>query len=408
MQKEAFGGKIQRMGRIYLDNGATTFPKPREVAENMMRYMTEVGANVSRGGYGSAYAAEEIILETREMLCALFGFPESKCRNVVFTGSVTVSLNIALKGLLKPGDHVVVSPLEHNAVMRPLTQLTEQGVTFTRMEGAEDGTVTAEALKKALQPNTRAVICTHGSNVSGTILPIQELGALCCERNIFFIVDAAQTAGSEPIHMEDMHIDCLCFTGHKGLMGPQGIGGMILTDEFARALTPLLSGGTGSYSHLETLPPRLPDRLEPGTLNLPGIYGLHAALQWIQRTGMSEIRAKEYRAGRLFTEELERMGVLKKARLVGLPFEKDDGTSNIGRRTAVISLDFPGYDNAQLADALAGDFGIQTRCGLHCAPNAHKTFGTFPQGTVRFTPGYFTTDEELQTAAQAVAGLLNR
>ena len=290
--------KIQRivsggthMEPIYLDNASTSFPKPPQVAQAMFDYVTGCGCNIGRGGYEGAYQAEETVLRTRQQLCRLFHGPDSRC--VAFTKNITESLNVLLKGLLRPGDHVLVSAMEHNAVMRPLTQLTRRGVTFDRIPCRPDGTLMTERLPGLLRENTRAVVMLHASNVCGTLLPAAEVGAFCRENGLLFLLDTAQTAGAFPIDMEAMGADALAFTGHKGLMGPQGTGGFLLRPELTAELEPLLSGGTGSASHSEEVPSFLPDRFEAGTLNLPGIMGLHAALTWLEEAGIDAIRAHE-------------------------------------------------------------------------------------------------------------------
>ena len=272
------------MDTIYFDNASTTFPKPKAVPDAMYDYMTRVGSNINRGCYERAYSVEELVYDTRERLSRLFDGPE--CKNVVFTRNITESLNVLLKGFLKPGDHVITSSMEHNAVMRPLVQLEQQGVSFTRAACNPDGTLDPAALERALRPNTKAVVMTHGSNVCGTLLPIKEVGAFCKAHGLRFFVDCAQTGGVYLISMAEMGIDALAFTGHKGLMGPQGVGGFLLSPELVSRITPLLSGGTGSISHTEEVPDFMPDRFEPGTPNLPGIIGLHAALLWLEETGI--------------------------------------------------------------------------------------------------------------------------
>ena len=231
------------MEPIYLDNASTSFPKPPQVAQAMFDYVTGCGCNIGRGGYEGAYQAEETVLRTRQQLCRLFHGPDSRC--VAFTKNITESLNVLLKGLLRPGDHVLVSAMEHNAVMRPLRQLEAQGVSFSRVPCRSDGTLIFEAMAGLLQPNTRLVVMSHASNVCGTLLPIAAVGAFCQEHGLRFFVDSAQTAGVFPIDMEAMHIDALAFTGHKGLLGPQGIGGFALREDLAAELTPLIAGGTG-------------------------------------------------------------------------------------------------------------------------------------------------------------------
>ena len=377
------------MRQIYLDNASTTFPKPEAVPKAVADFIQNQGTNINRGTYAPAYDTEEKVFETREQLCRLFHFPD--CKNVIFTPNVTTSLNMVIKGLLRPGDHVLVSSMEHNAIMRPLTQLQSQGVSFDRIPCTAQGELIVDSLESLLKSNTKAVILTHASNVCGTLMPLEKVGDFCRRHRLFFLVDAAQTAGIFPIDMEQMQIDALCFTGHKGLMGPQGIGGFLVTDALAQKLTPLISGGTGSISHLEEIPDFLPDRFEPGTLNLPGIMGLHAALSFISSVGMDNIQKHELA---LTDQFLQQIKDLPRIRLVG--------KTNIENRTGVISLQIAGIDCALAACRLEQEFGILTRVGLHCAPNAHKTLGTYPQGTIRFSIGYFNTPQDIQDAVSAL------
>ena len=384
------------MGQIYLDNGSTTFPKPAAVAGAMYRYLTESGSNVGRGAYDRAYAVEERVYETRELLCALFHGGD--CRNVIFTKNVTESINVLLKGLLKSGDHVLVSSMEHNAVMRPLTQLTKLGVTFSRVPCAPDGSLCLEALEGLARADTRAVVMTHASNVCGTVLPIAAVGDFCRRRGLLFLVDSAQSAGVLPIDMEAMHIDALAFTGHKGLLGPQGIGGFVLGERMLPLLEPLLSGGTGSLSHSEEVPEFLPDRFEPGTMNLPGILGLRAALLWLRETGMEQILRHELDLTERFLRGLAPLEASGKLRVLGRRGREG--------RTGVVSIQTLTEDLAQAAFRLDRDFGIQTRVGLHCAPAAHRTLGTFPAGTIRFSFGWWNTEADADAAAAALGTIL--
>ena len=386
------------MGQIYLDNGSTTFPKPRAVAEAMYRYLTESGSNVGRGNYGRAYAVEEQVYETRELLCALFHGGD--CRNVIFTKNVTESLNVLLKGLLKPGDHVLVSSMEHNAVMRPLTQLEKHGVSFARITCREDGTLRLEEMEGLAGENTRAVVMTHASNVCGTVLPIAAVGDFCRRRGLLFLVDSAQSAGVLPIDMEAMHIDALAFTGHKGLLGPQGTGGFVLGERMVPLLEPLLSGGTGSLSHTEEAPDFLPDRFEPGTMNLPGILGLRAALLWLKETGADNILRHELDLTGRFLRGLAPLEAAGKVHVLG--------RRDLEGRTGVVSIQTPGRDLGQAAFRLERDFGILTRVGLHCAPAAHKTLGTFPAGAIRFSFGWWNTPEEVAAALEALGKILTQ
>ena len=385
------------MKKIYLDQASTTYPKPECVAKAVYDYMTGNGCNINRGCYENAYDTEEIILETRELLCELFDGPD--CKNVVFTKNVTESLNIVLKGFLKSGDHVLVSSMEHNAVMRPIRQLEIVGLTFDRIPCSEQGELHIESMENLINENTKAVVMMHASNVCGTILPIKDVGLFCEKHGLKFIVDCAQTAGVYPISMKEMKIDALCFTGHKGLYGPQGIGGFILQENMIPLIDPLLSGGTGSISHTEEIPDFVPDRFEPGTMNLPGIFGLHAALEWIKITGIDKIREKEEMLTSLFIKHMKVLDPkFEKIRLIG------KGTEN--NRTAVVSIQTPDRDISEVAYLLDKNYGIMTRVGLHCAPSAHETLDTYPTGTIRFSFGYFNTKEEVLLAVKALEDIL--
>ena len=376
------------MNRIYLDQASTSFPKAPGVAQAMMDYLTMNGVNVNRGCYSSAYSAEEVIYETRQLLAELFHF--SKCKNVIFTPNVTTSLNFILKGFLKPGDHILVSAMEHNAVMRPVVQLASSGISFDRIPCRTDGSMILEKVEELIRPETKAIVTLHASNVCGTILPIREIGEICRRRHLFFAVDTAQSAGSVDIDMQKCNIDFLAFTGHKGLLGPQGIGGFLISEALDQELTPLIAGGTGSQSDSLLMPDYLPDKYESGTLNLPGIIGLHAALTYLDETGISAIHQKKMALTGHF---LEKIREIPQAHVVGRQTLQD--------RLAVVSLDFPDYDNAEIAFALEQDYGIMTRVGLHCAPMAHQTLHTMPQGTIRFAFSHFNTVEEID---QCIAG----
>ena len=385
------------MEKIYLDNAATTFPKPPEVAEAVFGYMTGEGVNINRGCYERAYRVEEMVLETRQLLCELFGGPD--CRSVVFTGNVTESLNVLLKGFLHAGDHVIVSSMEHNAVMRPLVQMERMGCSFTRADCDEYGALRVEQLEACLRPGTRAVVMTHASNVCGTLLPLKETGAFCRAHGLRFFVDSAQTAGVWPINMEAMGIDALAFTGHKGLLGPQGTGGFVLAAGMEREIEPLLAGGTGSVSDREVMPSFLPDRFEPGTLNLPGIAGLRAALLWLRETGPDRVRAHETALTERFLQGL----VLMEERGLVRVF----GRRSAEGRTGVVSIQTARRELSSAAYELDERFGIMTRVGLHCAPSAHRTIGSFPTGTIRFSFGWWNTIEQVDFTLRALEAVCN-
>ncbi len=382
------------MSQIYLDNAATSFPKPPAVATSMTRYLTEVGASINRGVYARAQDAGMTTLLLREGLCKLFH--HSDPTHCILTSGNTMGLNMALRGWLKPGDHCITSSMEHNAVMRPLHSLADQGVTFDRVPCNGEGYLDPADLLPLLRPNTRLVVIAHGSNVGGGIQDAAAIGKICRERGIPLLLDAAQTAGHWDIDFEGWGLSALSVPGHKGLMGPSGIGALLLSPEFAKGLTPLITGGTGSASDSERQPTYMPDRLESGTPNLPGIYGLHAAVEFILETGVETFRRRE--------EELTSQFL---AGLQDIPNIRLAGPWTLENRAGVISVDFLEQDNAEAAFCLEQQFGILTRCGLHCAPAAHRTLGTFPQGTVRFSPGWYTSPEEVAAAIAAVQGIVS-
>ncbi len=381
------------MRKVYLDNGSTSFPKAPGVAEAMSHFITEVGCNISRGGYETAYDLGDTIFETRSMLCRMFNFSEEKY--VVFTPSVTYSLNFVIKGLLKSGDHVIMSSMEHNAVARPCQSLKDFGVEVTIVPCDRDGVLDIDAFKNSFKENTKLVVMSHASNVCGTVLDAEEVGKICKEKGVFFALDAAQSAGVINIDFEKFNLSALCLTGHKGLLGPQGTGALLLRHELAEALDPVISGGTGSASHLLTMPEFMPDKFEAGTLNLPGIIGLNASLEYIRRVGIDTIFETEKQLAQLFIEEIDK-----------LPNVKIIGVRDWNKRVGTVSLDFESIDNAEVSFILDSEYGIMTRCGLHCAPLAHQTLGTYPQGTVRFAFGHKNTREDVEYAVSAIRKIL--
>lgn len=383
------------MKKIYLDQASTSFPKSSSVADAVYQYLSGSPVNVGRGGYQAAYDVEETIFETREQLRRLFHFSSGKGKNIIFTPNITTSLNILLKGLLRPGDHVLVTSMEHNAVMRPLVQLAGSGVTFDRIPCTSDGNLLLDQAEKLLKPSTRLLVCLHASNVCGTIMPVQDIGDFCNKHGLLFILDTAQTAGTIPIDMESTHISALAFTGHKGLRGPQGTGGFLIRNELVSLTDPLLSGGTGSISHTEEIPDFLPDRFEPGTPNIPGILGLHAALSDLEQISMEETLHHEMTLTQQFIDGVLELDPQEKyLRLIG--------RKNTTDRCAVVSLQTLQKDMAMAAYELDSTYGIMTRVGLHCAPSAHKTLGTYPEGTIRFSFGPENTAEEIDLAIKAL------
>jgi cysteine desulfurase family protein len=335
-----------------------------------------------------SYKAENIVYETRELVCQLFNF--NKPENVIFTKNITESINILIKTLLKEGDHVIVSSMEHNAVMRPLNSLHEK-IEYTKCECNILGELNIENLIESIQANTKAIIMTHASNVCGTILALEKVGQICKDNNLFFIIDSAQTAGFLDINFIDLNADAIAFTGHKSLLGPQGMGGFIVNDKMVKEMTTFIEGGTGSLSDLEVQPDYMPDRFESGTLNIPGIYGLHTSLKYLLDYGLNNIRENEIQ---LLDEFLEGLSRIQNIRLVG--------KKTSGGRTAVVSIDFTNNDNGLVAHELSKEYNIMTRSGMHCAPSAHKTLGTFPQGTVRFSLSHFTTLEEIRFTLKCI------
>lgn len=374
------------MQTVYLDNAATSFPKAPTVVSEMSRYLSAVGGNLGRGSYSAATEAELTALTLRERLSVLFGSPDVEA--CLFTPGATWGLNLVLKGFLNSGDHVLVSAMEHNAVMRPLHGLA--GVNVEKVPCASDGSLRVEDLAARIQPKTRLVCLTHASNVCGTVLPVEEIGALCKTRGITFVVDAAQTAGHIPINRVAIHADALILPAHKGLLGPQGIGAALMSANFARQVRPFIEGGTGSRSNLETQPLELPDKFEAGTQNIPGMYGFLAGLEYIT----PHMEGFHTAAMRLCGLLLEGASHLPHTRLLG--------KIGLEGRMPIVALDFEGLDNAMVADRLSRDFGIATRCGLHCAPSAHQTLGSFPQGAVRFSIGAFNTEEDIHTTISAL------
>lgn len=377
---------------VYLDNAATSYPKAPGVASAMADYVEKVGATINRSSYASAQEAGLVTLSLRERLCRLFNHPDPT--HAVLTPGATAGLNMVIKGLLRPGDHCLVSSMEHNAVMRPLVQLERGGVAFERIPCDAQGCLRLEALPGMIKRNTRLLVMAHGSNVCGTVQDAEAVGKICRERGVPFALDAAQTAGHIEVDFERFGLAALVVPGHKGLLGPQGIGALLLDADFARRLTPLVAGGTGSASDSEELPDWMPDRFESGTPNMPGVYGWEAALGWLENTGIETLENHEKTLSKRF---LEGIYGLKNVKLYGATVPE--------RRTGVFSVGFLNCDNAEAAWRLEREFGILTRCGLHCAPSAHKTLGSFPEGSVRFSTGWANTEADIDAALSAIAAI---
>ena len=385
------------MKTIYLDNAATSFPKPEAMLAAMTAYQQAVGANPGRSGHGLSIDAGRIIYETRETLARLFHIEDPL--RIVLTKNSTEALNIALQGGLRPGDHVITSGMEHNSVMRPLRHLESQGVRVSVIPCSPRGELDPEDIKKAIHPATKMIVLTHASNVTGTILPVEAVGAIIREKgDILFCVDAAQTAGALPIDVQKMKIDLLAFTGHKSLYGPQGTGGLYIRKGLEKGIAPLMMGGTGSRSEFEAQPDFMSDKYESGTPNTIGFAGLGAGVTYLAEQTIDGIRAKEEQLIRRFLERLEAF--------------KDQvtvyGLNDAARQTAVISFNVKNISPSDAAMFFEEKFGILCRPGLHCAPAAHRTIGTFPQGTVRFSFGFFNTSRDVDRAAKAVMALIHR
>lgn len=378
---------------IYLDNAATSWPKPPEVARAMTEFLECVGANPGRSAHRLSIESGRRVDGARAALAEILHAPDPL--RIVFGLNGTEAINLALRGLLRPGDHVVTSGIEHNAVMRPLRALEAEGVALTVVRCAPDGTLDPADLAAAVRPRTVLIALNHASNVCGTITPVAAAGRLAREHGLLLLVDAASTAGCVPIDVERDGIDLLAFTGHKALLGPPGTGGLVIGARVDPArLTPLKRGGTGSGSASEEQPTFLPDVYESGTPNAVGLAGLGAAARWVLARGVDAIRAAEATiAGRL-SEGLR-----------AIPGVTVHGPRDTALRTATISFDIEGLAPSEVGLRLDDEHGILCRVGLHCAPAAHRTLGTFPRGTVRFAPGVFTTDAHVERALAAVAEL---
>ncbi len=376
---------------VYLDNPATSWPKPSQVKEAMNRFMEEVGANPGRSGHSLSIEAARIIYEAREALSILFHVKDSS--RIIFTLNATESINLALKGILKPQDHVITSSMEHNSVMRPLRDLEKKGIELSIIPCSNEGMLEPQEVERKIRSSTRMVVLNHASNVTGTLLPIKEAGIITRRHGLLLLVDAAQTAGAYPIDVERDGIDLLAFTGHKSLYGPQGTGGLVIGERInEKEMIPLKQGGTGSRSEFEEQPDFLPDRFESGTPNGVGIAGLLAGVQFVLDKGVELIRQNEMILTKKLIEGLKE-----------IPQVKCYGPEKQNDRVATLSFNFTNLSPSNGASRLEKEFGILCRPGLHCAPAAHHTLGTFPEGTIRFGLSVFNTEEEIKTAIQAVS-----
>ena len=371
---------------MYLNNAATTWPKPECVARAMSDFLLKGGANSSRGSSSERdMNTMNIILDCRIKLAEFFGgYDNANPLLVTFTSNITEAINFVLRGFLKPGMKAVTTSMEHNAVMRPLRALEQKGVNLCVLPCDSEGRLNPLVLERELSSSRYdLMIMSHASNVCGTVQPLEEVAEICAKFGVPLVADTAQTAGVIELNASELGLSALCFTGHKGLMGPQGTGGIIWEPDFASRVEPIITGGTGSYSHLEYQPEELPDKFESGTPNLPGIAGLNAALEWLKDTGVKNIADRENEIGSCLLEKLN---------------EIDDiiltGHQDMNERVSVFSFNVRGRDNGILADELSR-CGFETRPGLHCAPSAHRTLGTFPQGALRVSPGYFNTINDI-------------
>ena len=375
---------------IYFDNAATGWPKPEEVYSAVEKAMKEWGGNPGRSGHKMSLQAGRIIEETRLLLAQFFNVPDHK--RIVFTLNATEAINLALKGFLEPGDHVVTGSMEHNAVARPLEALKGKGIEISKVAVSPQRGIDPAQVEKAIKSNTKMVVLNHASNVTGTVNPIGEVGRLCREKGIVFLVDAAQSAGYLPIDVQDMCIDLLAFPGHKGLMGPQGVGGLYISPQVF--LAPMKEGGTGSDSQSLIQPRYSPDLYESGTPNTPGIAGLGEGIRFILSEGLDKIRAREKLLMRRLLEGLEDIpGVV----LYGPPLDTE--------RAPVVSINIAGMDSLEVALILDQAFDIAVRAGLHCAPDAHRVLGTLEKGTIRLSLGYFNKEEEIDVCLEALASI---
>lgn len=372
---------------VYFDNAATTFPKPDIVYDRVMKVMKEYGANPGRSGHKLALKASREIFETRNLISKFFN--TGNPMNIIFTFNCTESLNIGIKGILKPGDHVITTSMEHNSVLRPIKYLEKTGVESTIIKADEKGIINPLDIQRAIKPNTKLIVTTHVSNLTGSIMPIKSIGEIAKENNIYYLVDAAQSAGVYNIDVQKMNIDILAFPGHKGLLGPQGTGGLYIRDDID--LEGIFQGGTGSVSYSLEQPEIKPDKYESGTLNAPGVIGLGEGIRYIMEKGINNIRIYEEELTKHFIEEAMKIDGIKLY-----------GPLDINKQGAVVSLNIRDVDSSEVSYLLDEEYDIAVRPGLHCAPLAHKTIGTFEQGVIRFSFGLFNTHKEIEYGIKAL------
>ena len=380
---------------IYLDNAASSWPKPEATWQAMEHFMRSIGANPGRSGHRLSIEAGRILIETREALARLFHVDDPL--RICFAKNATEALNIVIHGTLQSGDHGITTSMEHNSVMRPLRALEKKGVEVTIIPCSFQGELDSRQVEKAIKKNTRLIVMTHASNVVGTLMPIAEVGKIARQHNIPFCIDASQTAGAYPIDVEAMQLDLLAFTGHKALYGPQGTGGLYIRKGLENVLAPLMQGGTGSRSEFQEQPDFMPDKYESGTPNTVGIAGLNAGVRFILSQGVTKIRAKEQTLTRMLIEGLR-----------SIPGVVVYGSGDADKQVAICSFNIAGLAPSEITMALDEEFAVMSRPGLHCAPLAHQTINTFPQGTVRLSAGYFNTEQEIIAALAAIEKIAAR
>ena len=376
---------------IYLDNAATTMHKPQCVVDAVVNALTSMG-NAGRGTHEASLDATMVVFGARMKLAQLFNAESPE--QIVFTANSTQSLNIAIKGVINKGDHVITTEMEHNSVLRPLYEMEENGSELTIVKADLLGNININDVENAIKSNTKAIVCTHGSNLTGNLNDIEKIGAIAKKHGVIFIVDASQTAGVFEIDVQKMGIDILCFTGHKGMLGPQGTGGMVVAKNVR--VRPLLSGGSGVQTYLKKHPEEMPTALEAGTLNAHGIAGLSAAVDYINETGMENIRKREQA---LMWDFYNRIKDVDGVKVYG-DFSKDE-------RCAIVTVNIWDFDSSQVSDVLYNDYGISTRPGAHCAPLMHSALQTGEQGAVRFSFSHFNTEEDVDAAVNAVIEIAN-
>lgn len=379
---------------IYLDNASTTFPKPKVVSDSIYNFLVNIGGNPGRSNHNNGMESNRLLLDARETIASFFNF--NNISNVIFTSNITSSLNILINGCLKKGDHIITSSIEHNSVLRPLFKLESNNfIELSIVNSNEFGFINVDDIKNAIRENTKFIILSHASNVLGSIQPIEEIGRLCKDNGIFFILDSAQSAGVLDIDFIKLNLSALAFTGHKSLFGPQGIGGFVITDELNEICNPYILGGTGSMSYSLAQPDFLPDKFESGTLNMPGIVGLNEGIKFINKEGLNSIYEKNSYLRNLLISNLQD--------IKNIQLYEDFNNPNY---TSCVSFKSTKMDTAELSYELDYKYGIKNRSGLHCAPLTHKSIGSFPDGTVRLSISYFNTIEDIKYTIDSINKIL--